>query len=149
MFHKILASVISLTLGVLPFMPPLRIGAADGNEIFVAPDGNDLADGTIGSPLATIFAAKEKAKSLSGNVTVYFRGGSYTIDSPVQFDGSDKSDVVYKAYKDEKVTFTSGTPYTGFDAGRYFGLGIQKITCWNYGRYTSRRGCENKSGNRP
>ena len=115
MFRKILAFVISLTLGVLTFMPPLRIGAADGNEIFVAPDGNDLADGTIGSPLATIFAAKEKAKSLSGNVTVYFRGGSYTIDSTVQFDGSDKSDVVYKAYKDEKVTFTSGTPYTGFE----------------------------------
>ncbi|HAS37808.1 MAG TPA: hypothetical protein DCS04_04240 [Ruminococcaceae bacterium] len=115
MFRKILAFIISLTLGVLTFMPPLRIGAVDGNEIFVAPDGNDLADGTISSPLATISAAKEKAKSLSGSVTVYFRGGSYTIDSTVQFDGSDKSDVVYKAYKNEKVTFTSGTPYTGFE----------------------------------
>ena len=31
MFRKILAFVISLTLGVLTFMPPLRIGAADGN----------------------------------------------------------------------------------------------------------------------
>ena len=98
MFRKILAFIISLTLGVLTFMPPLRIGAVDGNEIFVAPDGNDLADGTISSPLATLSAAKEKAKSLSGSVTVYFRGGSYTIDSTVQFDGSDKSDVVYKAY---------------------------------------------------
>ncbi len=115
MFRKILAFIISLTLGVLTFMPPLRIGAVDGNEIFVAPDGNDLADGTISSPLATLSAAKEKAKSLSGSVTVYFRGGSYTIDSTVQFDGSDKSDVVYKAYKNEKVTFTSGTPYTGFE----------------------------------
>ena len=89
--------------------------AEDECMIFVSPNGNDNSSGTIDSPLATFSAAKEKAKTLDGEVTVYFREGTYTIADTVNFDGSDKSNVVYKAYDGEKVMFTSGSPYTGFE----------------------------------
>ena len=83
--------------------------------IFVSPSGNDNSSGTIDAPLATLSAAKEKAKNFDGKVTVYFRAGTYTIENTVNFDADDKSDVVYKAYSNEKVIFTSGSPNTGFD----------------------------------
>ncbi len=85
------------------------------NDIFVSPNGDDGAAGTKNAPLATIGAAKEKAKSLSGAVTVYFREGTYTFNDTVEFNSADKADVTYKAYNGEKAVFTAGTAYTGFE----------------------------------
>ena len=109
-----LALSLSMLSGGLAYNPSANEAAANENEIFVSLSGSDSAEGTIDSPLATVNAAKEKAKKLSGSVTVYFREGTYTIDNTVKFDKSDKSDVTYKAYNNESVTFTSGKPYTGF-----------------------------------
>ena len=96
-------------------IPVCAAYSATPNEIYVAPDGDDTASGTINAPLATIGAAKEKAKALSGSVTVYFRAGTYTFTDTLRFDSSDKADVTYKAYNGEKVVFTAGTAYTGFE----------------------------------
>ena len=113
MIKKIISIFLSF---VITFsVAGLATHAEDGKMIFVSTNGDDGASGTIDSPLATISAAKEKAKALDGNVTVCFREGSYTIDNTVNFGGNDKSDVTYKAYGNEKVTFTSGSPYTGFE----------------------------------
>ena len=111
-----LAVSLSLLSGGLACNPAANTSAAAAgeNKIYVSLSGSDSAEGTIDSPLATVNAAKEKAKKLSGSVTVYFREGTYTIDNTVKFDKSDKSDVTYKAYNNERVTFTSGKPYTGF-----------------------------------
>ena len=109
---KILSFLICFLLAVPLFAFP---AFAAENDIYVSPDGSDGADGTFDAPLKTIGAAKEKAKSLSENVTVYFRGGTYTFDSTVEFTAEDKADVTYKAYNGEKVVFTAGTPYTGFE----------------------------------
>lgn len=49
---------------------------AQAEVIYVATDGNDLADGTIDAPLATLPAAYKK---ISGGDTIYFRGGTYKI----------------------------------------------------------------------
>ena len=102
--------------GGLAYNPAASTSAAavGENKIYVSLSGSDSADGTITKPFATINAAKEKAKKLSGSVTVYFREGTYTIDNTVKFDKSDKSNVTYKAYNNERVTLTSGKPYTGF-----------------------------------
>ena len=110
-----LALSLSMLSGGLAYNPSANEAAANENEIFVSLNGSDSADGTISSPLATVNAAKEKAKALSGDVTVYFREGIYTIDKTISFNSDDKSGVTYKAYKDENVTFTSGKPYTGFE----------------------------------
>lgn len=86
-----------------------------GEVLYVSADGSDLADGSIEHPLATLNGAKEKAKQLSGNVTVYFREGTYTFNDTVYFSSADKDNVTYKAYDGEKVVFTAGTAYTGFE----------------------------------
>lgn len=106
---------VMLSLAIIFSLAGFAAYAEDKNMIFVSPSGNDNSSGTFDAPLATLSAAKEKAKSLEGEVTVCFREGTYTVEDTVNFDGSDKSDVVYRAYDGEKVMFTSGSPYTGFE----------------------------------
>jgi len=106
---------VFLSIAIIFSVAGLAAYAEDKNLIFVSPNGSDNSSGTIDAPLATLSAAKEKAKTLDGEVTVCFREGTYTIENTVSFNSSDKSDVVYKAYNNEKVMFTSGSPYTGFE----------------------------------
>lgn len=108
--------IISLLLCFLLAVPLFAFPAfAAEKELYVSPDGSDEAAGTVDAPLKTLAAAKEKAKSLSENAVVYFREGSYTFDSTVDFTAEDKANVTYKAYNGEKVVFTAGTAYTGFE----------------------------------
>ena len=93
----------------------ISVYGEDVNAIYVSPQGSDEADGSFENPLATIAAAKELAKEKDGDVTVYFRQGTYTVYDTVAFTSSDKSRVTYKAYENEKVVFTAGVPYTGFE----------------------------------
>lgn len=107
-------------LNIMAFVPcvtgmALPTFASEKKEIYVSPNGSDNSEGDIGSPLATLTAAKEKAKKPGSGATVYFREGTYTISETVRFDESDSSDVTYKAYNGERVVFTSGVPYTGFE----------------------------------
>ncbi|MBP9988929.1 MAG: hypothetical protein KBT46_05455 [Ruminococcus sp.] len=112
---KILSVILSISL-ILSCMALYAYALPNSeNEIFISPDGSDGASGTISEPLATLSAAKEKAKSFSGDVTVNFRAGTYTFDNTVCFSSADKENVTYKAYNGEKVVFTAGTPYTGFE----------------------------------
>ena len=53
---------------------------AEGETIlYVAPTGDDTADGTFDAPLATLAGAKEKVRAIlpdaTGAVSVYFREG--------------------------------------------------------------------------
>ncbi len=112
---KKLISVFLASLLVCLTLPFGTVFASGVSELFVAPDGNDSAPGTKDAPLATLNGAKEKAKALNGKVTVYFREGSYTLTDTVNFGEGDKADVTYKAYNGEKVVFTAGVPYTGFE----------------------------------
>lgn len=109
---KLLSVFLSAVL-LLPFSV-LFCSYAAGGEIFVAPNGSDDNEGTQSSPLATLSAAKEKAKA-TGASTVYFREGIYTFYDTVSFDSDDQPNVTYKAYHGERVTFTAGVPYTGFE----------------------------------
>ncbi len=112
---KIISLLLSLMI-ICTGVSVVSFGMSEGgNIIYVAQDGNDSAAGTIDAPLATLNGAKEKAKQLSGDVTVLFREGTYTFDNTVYFNSGDKSNVAYKAYANEKVVFTAGTPYTGFE----------------------------------
>ncbi|MCQ2472469.1 MAG: right-handed parallel beta-helix repeat-containing protein [Clostridia bacterium] len=108
---------LSILLAVVFIMSTATIafGADSSSEIYVSPDGNDSADGSFTSPLATLEGAKELAKTKDGSVTVYFREGVYTFTDTVNFTRGDKANVTYKSYNNEKVVFTAGTPYTGFE----------------------------------
>ena len=114
-FKKAFSLLFSLLL-ILSAVPVCSFtAAASGNVIYVSPSGSDSASGTIDAPLKTLEGAKQLAKSFDGDITVYFREGSYTMTDTVAFSASDKSDVTYKAYNGEKVVFTSGKAYSGFE----------------------------------
>ena len=125
-----LRSGISLILSAaLTSAPTLGNGllnyvtAADTTtEIYVSPDGNDDASGTFASPLRTLSAARDAVrelnKNMSGDITVYLRGGDYRITEPVVFDtrdsGTNGHTITYKAYGDEVPVINGSEKVTGW-----------------------------------
>lgn len=85
------------------------------NDLIVAPYGDDSNAGTIDAPLKTIEKAKEilKNSSYEGQITVWFREGTYTISSPIEFTASDKSNILYRSYSNEKVIFSGSKEISG------------------------------------
>lgn len=77
-------------------------------DLVVSPDGDDSNPGTLELPLKTPEVAKEKAKSLSTDetVTVWFREGTYVLNSELNFTADDKDNVIYRSYPDEEVVFS-------------------------------------------
>lgn len=101
-------------------IPPVPESA---NFLFVAPDGDDSAAGTVDAPLATWRGAadrvrKLRADGLKGGMCVYFRGGEYRVASTTYLtkedSGSEDFRIVYRAYGNEKPVFTSGFEIGGF-----------------------------------
>ncbi|MCR5781446.1 MAG: right-handed parallel beta-helix repeat-containing protein [Clostridia bacterium] len=112
---KIRILVMIMAASIIMSLPICASAADPDFELFVAPDGNDRAVGSITAPLATIAGAKEKAKSLDGSVTVFFREGVYTFDDTVVFGPDDRSGVTYKSYEKERVVFTACEPVTEWE----------------------------------
>ena len=86
--------------------------------LYVSPDGDDSAAGTLAAPLATLNGAKEYLKARKNDypdgATVYFRGGVYPFAEEAVFTDADLPDVTYAAYEGEDVTFSASVPLTGF-----------------------------------
>jgi len=82
-------------------------------NIYVAPDGNDSANGTIDNPLATLPAAYKKV--VSGD-TVYFRGGTYYVtDNQVM---GYKSPYAYVFALEKAGTASKRTCFMGYPGER-------------------------------
>lgn len=81
-------------------------------DLYIAVNGNDKNPGTITQPLASFEAAKNKVRTLSGKVTVFVRGGTYYLQSPIVFSEKDarKSNepVIYTNYPGEEVIISGG-----------------------------------------
>ncbi len=79
-------------------------------QIFVSPDGDDKAAGTLEAPLKTPAAALDKLAGAGGGV-IWLRGGEYKLDKSLELDsrhsGTDFSPVFISAYNGEKVTLTN------------------------------------------
>jgi hypothetical protein len=101
-------------------------------EFFVAPKGNDTWSGQSADPdeddgpFATLARAREavraqlKLQKTPRRLRVILRGGTYFLDSPLQFgpedSGSEKAPVVYAAAAGEKVVLSGGRR---LDGGRW------------------------------
>ena len=101
----------------------LTTQAASGIELFVSPNGNDSNDGSIGSPFATLEAARDKIREIkkssglpSGGITVNLRGGAYNrLDSftlTKEDSGTETSPITYQAYPGEFVEIIGGLSTT-------------------------------------
>lgn len=93
-------------------------------ELYVSPDGNDNNPGTIEAPLKTIAGARDFVRTINSNMTgdiiIYFRGGTYFIDEPIIFNKTDSGtngyNVLYKAYPNETPVISGGKKVEGWEA---------------------------------
>lgn len=84
-------------------------------DLVVAPDGDDSNTGTLEAPLKTLEKAKELVKNIGSDeaVTVWFREGNYFIENTVEFTADDRSNVLYRSYPDEEVSFSGAKEISG------------------------------------
>ena len=89
---------------------------------YVSPAGNDSNPGTKNKPFQTIEKARDVIrtinKNMTGDILVFLRGGTYTIDRTIVFDAEDSGtngyNIVYSKYREEKVTISGGKKVSGW-----------------------------------
>jgi GH141 insertion domain/Right handed beta helix region/Pel9A-like, right handed beta helix region len=97
---------------------------------YVSPAGSDSNAGTEAAPFQTVEKARDTVRtinaSMSGDVVVYLRGGTYSLAGTVAFDSRDSGlngfRVVYRAYPGEKPRLSGGqriTSWTSTSNGLY------------------------------
>lgn len=92
-------------------------------ELFVAPDGDDSAPGTLERPFATLDRARRAARGLTGEITVRLRAGTHLLTAPLELtaadSGRDGHRVVYEPHGygtagQEKVVISGGRTVSGW-----------------------------------
>ncbi len=119
LFSVLLCALLIAGLAVLS---PAALAAPEVGEhdLFVSPEGDDAAAGTVDAPLKTVQAAKEKLKALKGGLTegetvhVWLRAGRYEFGDTLRFTSDDLPNVTYAAYNGEEVLFSGAKEITGF-----------------------------------
>ena len=103
-----------------PGWPASGTGAA---EFYVAPGGRDENPGNKGKPFATLQRARGEvrkliAAGLKTDVTVWIRGGTYTLRDTLVFgpedSGTDHYSITYQAVPGEEPVLTSGVEIEGW-----------------------------------
>ena len=98
---------------------------ANSQSIYLSPAGNDGNPGTIDKPLATLTAARDKARILIKNsqgnqpIEVIAMEGEYFMMQPLYLNtedgGTASSPVIYKAETGKKAVFRGGVKLTGWE----------------------------------
>ena len=104
-------------LGVLCLSLWIAVSASDAATYYVDIEGiggpsSDSNPGTIDQPFETIERARDAIRALgTDGHTVYIRGGTYRLTSPLRFDerdsGSPGQPNVYRGYPGEEVVILS------------------------------------------
>lgn len=84
--------------------------------------GSDSNAGTISSPFQTITKARDTVRTVNGSMTgdiiVYLRGGTYPVSSTISLNQSDSGtngyNVIYENYPGETPVISGGTQITGW-----------------------------------
>ena len=109
---------------------------APAAEIYVAPGGNDAAQGTKEQPLGTVERARDKVRELKSApgglkepVRVILRGGTYLLKAPLTFSpadsGTETAPIVYAAAEGETPLISGGQPIKNWKPGT-----INGKACW-------------------
>ena len=112
-FTRLLVSALAFTA--------TAVFAAD---FYVAPTGDDANPGTQAKPFATLARARDEVRQLKQAgplrepVTVWVRGGIYSLPAGIKFEardgGSATAPVTYRAWQQEKAILVGGRAITGF-----------------------------------
>jgi hypothetical protein len=96
------------------------------HEFFVAPDGSDSHPGTAARPFRSLEKARDAVRPLlatmSGDIAVTLRGGSYPLRETIAFGPQDSATgehrVHYRAAEGETPVFSGGVPVTAWQPHR-------------------------------
>lgn len=87
-------------------------------ELYVSPEGNDLADGTLDDPFATLERARDEIRFLRSigdevpGASILLRGGTYELRETFALNGLDsgtaETPVIYRNYENEEVRLIGG-----------------------------------------
>jgi hypothetical protein len=97
--------------------------AASAGDFYVAPDGKDDNPGTEQAPFASLERSRDAVcqlvrGGLQGDIAVFVRGGTYTVEKPLAFGPEDSGTVeyavTYAAYPGEKPVISGGRTITGW-----------------------------------
>lgn len=87
-------------------------------DLYVATTGNDQSPGTLTAPFQTLARAQAALRALhplNAPITVWVRGGTYFLPSPLEFtpadSGSPNAPITYAAYPNEPVTLSGGVKW--------------------------------------
>jgi len=115
------SGVIILSLLLFVLITINMVYPDDGADFYIAPDGNDKNAGTMDKPFATLSQARDAVREIkkqnnTNDITVFIRGGNYSIHETVVFDlkdsGSKNQKITYAAYPGEEPVFSSGVSIT-------------------------------------
>ncbi len=119
-------------LPVLEAAPSSKVPRPKGTVFFVSPSGNDAWSGKLAEPnragtdgpLATLARARDAIRTLKAGkplrkpVTVYLRGGVYTLAATLVFLPEDSGEpdcpITYAAYRGEKPIVSGGRVISGW-----------------------------------
>ncbi len=95
--------------------------AQTDTQIYVSPDGDDSAQGTIDAPLKTVEKAYQTALQSKGDkISLYFMDGEYFVDNTIEMNSSNLNNkgIEFLAYENAEPVFNGGTVIEGWvDAG--------------------------------
>lgn len=115
-----------VALALLLCMPaitwPKQADAAVQATYYVSPAGNDSNPGTQAAPFRTIQKARDTVRtakgSMTGDIVVYLRGGTYDLSGTVDFTSADSGtngfQIRYEAYPGEKPVVSGGVKIDGW-----------------------------------
>lgn len=87
---------------------------AAAQPYFVSPSGNDLGDGSLGQPFATLQRAQAAVRKRPGDV--FLRGGTYYLPGTLRFTAEDsgpkRKPIVWQAYQGEQPIVSGGVQLT-------------------------------------
>ncbi|CAM4487163.1 putative repeat protein (TIGR02543 family) [Paenibacillus endophyticus] len=114
--------VITMLLPALTITVQAAEGGGNAAAYYVAPNGSDSNPGTLQAPWKTIEKARNTLRTLNDSMTedivVYLRGGSYYLDETISFTEDDSGQnghvISYEAYPGEKPVLSGGDPVSGW-----------------------------------
>jgi hypothetical protein len=113
------------------FIPPMLVmlllynGLLSGQKIYLSPAGNDSNSGSVEKPLASLVAARDKARELKKDnqtgqsIEIIALEGEYFMMQPLKLSiedgGKEESPLIIKAESGTKAVFRGGVQITGFE----------------------------------
>lgn|GEM_PF-2218741 len=99
---------------------PHHASAGTPINYYVSPGGSDSNPGTLAEPFATIEKARDVVRSvnssMTGDINIYLRGGTYTLAAPLQLTSQDSGTngyrIVYRNFPSETPVISGGVPVT-------------------------------------